>query len=946
MPARRQATGKQKPAASGKQTRGADSKKSQGAGDRKPPAAAGRKPGESAGKKTAPAAKRKARAAAGRKPGESAGKQTAPAAKRKARAAAGRKPGDAGRKTARRATKDKPTAVRKPRSTKAKPTAGRKPRTPQTASALAGYERKRDFAGTPEPSGGAGRGPAAGSGGLPRFVIHQHSARRLHWDLRLEHDGVLVSWAVPKGMPEEPGENRFAAHTEDHPIDYLSFHGEIPQGNYGAGEMTIWDHGTYECLKWEPRKVEVSLHGERLHARYALFAIDKVEPPKDWMIHRMDPPQDTEREPMPERIVPMLARTGKLPADDAGWGFEIKWDGVRAIAYCAPGEVRLESRNLKDITDSYPELGRLDRALGSRHAVLDGEIVAFGEDGRPSFGALQQRMHVAARERARRLAKQTPVTYMIFDLLWLDGHSLMDEPYAERRERLAGLELSAEAWQTPEHVVGHGKQFLEATKEQHLEGLVAKRLDSRYEPGRRTGAWVKIKTFSRQEFVIGGWLPGKGRRTTTIGALLLGVYVPDGTLRHVGRVGSGFTEKELARLQRLLAPLRRESSPFGAGERPPREAVFVEPQLVAEVDFAHWTSAGNIRHPSYKGLREDKPAELVTREDTNGAGADQAPAELRDSGAGTVALLEHRGESATALVGGHELKLSNLGKVLYPQEKVTKGDVISYYAAVAPVLLPHLQGRALTVTRWPDGVEAKSFFQKQSPAHRPEWVQTVTLPAAGKKIDYTLADDLATLVWLANLAAIELHTPLALAEHPDRPTSMVFDLDPGEGTDVLDCARLALDLHGLFENIGLASCVKTSGSKGLQVYVPLNVEDVDFTATKTFAKAVAELFEQSEKDKVVSRMTKTRREGKVLIDWSQNDRNKTTVCVYSMRARSRATIATPLEWDELRSALDGGDPAALAFESAQVLERVAKHGDLFAPVLSLRQRLPAFEPPA
>jgi bifunctional non-homologous end joining protein LigD len=894
VPARREAAGKEKPAASGKKARGTQSKKSQAAPGRKPSAGASRKP----------------RNPDARKPGRAA------------------------------TSKPRTSGSKAPAKTKAKG-ARRSP--------LTGYERKRDFAATPEPSGRSTREHSAGSGESPRFVIHQHSARRLHWDLRLEHDGVLVSWAVPKGMPEEPGENRFAAHTEDHPLEYLDFHGEIPKGNYGAGDMTIWDHGTYDSLKWEPRKVEVSLHGERLHARYALFAIDKVDPPKDWMIHRMDPPEDTGREPMPDRIVPMLARTGKLPADDGAWGFEIKWDGVRAIAYCAPGEVRLESRNLKDISDSYPELGRLDRALGSRHAVLDGEIVAFGEDGRPSFGELQQRMHVAARERARRLAKQTPVTYMIFDLLWLDGHSLMDLSYQERRERLAALELSGEAWQTPEHVVGHGKEFLKATEEQHLEGVVAKRLDSRYEPGRRTGAWVKIKTFGRQEFVIGGWLPGKGRRSTTIGALLLGVHDPDGSLRYVGRVGTGFTEKELARLQRLLAPLRRGDSPFTAGERPPRESVFAEPRLVAEVDFAHWTSAGNIRHPSYKGLREDGSAALVVREDTSGAGAGaahEAPAELRDAGTGTMTVQERRGESATAVVDGRELKLSNLGKVLYPQEHVTKGEVIDYYAAVAPVLLPHLQGRALTVTRWPDGVEGKSFFQKQSPAHRPEWVRTVTLPAGGKKIDYTLAEDLPTLVWLANLAAIELHTPLALAEHPDRPTSMVFDLDPGEGTDVLDCARLALDLRGLFENLGLASCVKTSGSKGLQVYVPLNVEDVDFAATKTFAKAVAELFEQSEKDKVVSRMSKARREGKVLIDWSQNDRNKTTVCVYSMRARARATVATPLEWDEVRAALDGGDPAALAFEGPQVLERVAEHGDLFAPVLSLCQRLPAFEPPA
>ena len=826
------------------------------------------------------------------------------------------------------------------------------------------YERKRDFGKTPEPGPAPKRKSKAKAQAdeLPRFVIHQHSARRLHWDLRLERDGVLVSWAVPKGMPEEPGDNRFAAHTEDHPIEYLDFHGEIPKGNYGAGQMTIWDQGTYETLKWEPRKVEVLLHGERLQARYALFPIDKLDPPKDWMIHRMDPPADAGREPMPERIVPMLARTGQLPTDDSRWAFEIKWDGVRAIAYSTPGELRLESRNLNDITDSYPELARIGRDLGSHQAVLDGEIVAFDETHRPSFGALQQRMHVGSREAARRLAKATPVTYMVFDLLWLDGHSTMGLTYAQRRELLEALELRGESWQTPEHVIGNGRQLYEASVEQCLEGIVAKRLDSTYEPGRRPGSWIKIKTFARQEFVVGGWLPGKGRRRETIGALLLGVHEDDGTLRYVGRVGTGFTQQELERLHGLLAPDERDSSPFGAGERPPREAVFCEPRLVVEVDFSEWTSGGNIRQPSYKGVREDKDPAEVVREDpragrpathaveqqpqlqqkaraTKGKGAAR---KAKASAERTGSIVPQGQESAVIELEGRELKLSNLAKVLYPEAGFAKGQVIDYYARIAPAVLPHLAGRALTVTRWPDGVDAKSFFQKQSPANRPEWVRAASLPAGAKTIDYTLADDEATLVWLANLAAIELHTPLALAARHEQPTAMVFDLDPGAPADVLDCARLALQLQGLFENLGLESFVKTSGSKGLQLYVPLNTKGVTFDDTKTFSKAVAELFEQNDPDHVVSRQTKTRREGKVLIDWSQNDRNKTTVCVYSLRARPRPTVSTPLEWDEVKAAAKKGDPGLLTFEAEEVLRRVEERGDLFAAVLSTSQELPDF----
>jgi bifunctional non-homologous end joining protein LigD len=388
--------------------------------------------------------------------------------------------------------------------------------------------------------------------------------------------------------------------------------------------------------------------------------------------------------------------------------------------------------------------------------------------------------------------------------------------------------------------------------------------------------------------------------------------------------------------------------------------VFVEPRLVAEVEFAEWTSAGNIRHPSYKGLREDKDPTSVVREDPRAgppaahATASGAKRRSKSSGSGRTvakrpagapaAIVPEGQDSAVIELDGHELKLSNLQKVLYPEAGFTKGELIEYYASIAPVLLPHLAGRALTVTRWPDGVESKSFFQKQSPAHRPDWVRTATLPAGSKKIDYTLAEDLPTLLWLANLAAIELHTPLALATAIDRPTSMVFDLDPGEPADVIDCARLALQLQGMFENLGLQSLAKTSGSKGLQVYVPLNVEDVDFERTKAFARAVAELFEQNDPDHVISRQTRARRGGKVLIDWSQNDRNKTTVCVYSLRARPRPTVSTPVEWDEVRAAAEQRDPRLLTFEASDVLARAAERGDLFAPLLSTSQKLPDFAP--
>jgi bifunctional non-homologous end joining protein LigD len=469
------------------------------------------------------------------------------------------------------------------------------------------YERKRQFDRTPEP---AGKPPAGGD--EHRFVIHEHHARRLHWDLRLERDGVLVSWALPRGVPPDPGENRLAVHTEDHPLEYLDFEGDIPKGEYGAGQIRIWDRGTYETEKFEPSKVVVVFHGERVQGRYALFRTRD----DDWMIHRMDP-ADPDREPMPEHIEPMKATLGKLPRDDAKHGYEIKWDGARAIAYCSGGRVVLESRNLLDVTPQYPELRAIGRQLGSREVVLDGEIVALDDAGNPSFQLLQRRMHLTSDSEIRRRAKQVSVTYMVFDVLYLEGRRTMERTYEERRGLLDGLELEGPNWQTPSYHRGQGKALLDASCERGLEGIVAKRLDSPYLPGKRTTEWVKVKNVRSQELVIGGWLPGKGRREGEIGALLVGYYEPgDGEprLRYAGKVGTGFTDESLRRLANLMEPLARDESPFDAG-RVPSDAVFVEARLVAEVEFNEWTGAGTLRHPSFKGLRDDKEPTEVIREE-------------------------------------------------------------------------------------------------------------------------------------------------------------------------------------------------------------------------------------------------------------------------------------------------------------------------------------------
>ena len=472
------------------------------------------------------------------------------------------------------------------------------------AKKLETYREKRDFGKTSEPKGGEGGGPAQG-----RFVVQEHHARRLHWDLRLEHDGALASWALPRGIPRHPKENRLAVRTEDHPLEYLDFEGDIPKGEYGAGTMAVWDSGTYEAEKFRDDEVIATFQGERLQGRYALFRTRG----KDWLIHRMDPPADPSYEPMPDRIQPMLARLGELPPDEQGWGFEVKWDGIRTVAFLDHGHIALQGRNFSDFTPRYPEVRELARSLGARRVILDGEVVAFDDQGRPSFERLQSRMHLASDSAVRRRMQDTPVTYVIFDLLYLDGHSTMALRYEERRELLGRLELDGPAWRVPSHHRGEGGALLEATRELGIEGIVAKRLESTYEPGRRSSAWVKVKHVCEQDVVIGGWTPGEGGRSSHFGALVCGV-MDDGKLVYVGKVGTGFTEKTLALLQRELEPLRTDDSPF-AGRQPPKGTVFVDPRLVARVELREWTRTHTMRAPSFKGLRNDVDPQDCVRDE-------------------------------------------------------------------------------------------------------------------------------------------------------------------------------------------------------------------------------------------------------------------------------------------------------------------------------------------
>jgi bifunctional non-homologous end joining protein LigD len=472
------------------------------------------------------------------------------------------------------------------------------------ADRLGTYKAKRDFEKTSEP-----KGRSRGKSHEARFVVQEHHARRLHWDLRLEHDGSLASWALPRGVPEHPDENRLAVRTEDHPLEYLEFEGEIPKGEYGAGTMLVWDRGTFEAEKFRDDEVIATFHGERLNGRYALFRTRE----NDWMIHRMDPPADPTYEPFPERIKPMMARSGPLPPREEQFGFEVKWDGIRVVAFCDHGHIELQGRNLRDFTSRYPEVRALAPSLGARRVVLDGEIVSFDDEGRPSFERLQARMHLASDSAVRRRMRDIPATYVIFDLLYLDGHSTMALAYEERRSLLERLELEGPAWRVPSYHRGEGSALLEATMQHGIEGVVAKKLDGPYQPGVRASHWIKVKNVHTQDVVIGGWTPGEGGRSASLGSLAVGV-MEGATLVYSGKVGTGFTEQSLALLKRELEPLRADSSPF-SGRQPPKGTIFVEPRLVAHVEFREWTKSRTLRAPSFKGLRPDiSPQECVREE--------------------------------------------------------------------------------------------------------------------------------------------------------------------------------------------------------------------------------------------------------------------------------------------------------------------------------------------
>ena len=767
------------------------------------------------------------------------------------------------------------------------------------------YRKKRDPRRTPEPfSSGSTRRK-----GEPIFVVQRHAARRLHYDLRLEEDGVLRSWAVPKGVPMRRGDRRLAVHVEDHPLDYASFEGEIPAGEYGAGTVEIWDRGTYELLE---RKrdggLTVRLSGDRLDGTWTLFPARLDGDEKNWLLMRKDG-----AEPGPERVPrPMLACPADAPPQGPGWVHEVKLDGYRTIAVVHAGEARLYSRNGNEHTERFADVARaLPGALRSADCIVDGEVCALDEQGRARFGLLQR-------------GAGTLVVYL-FDILALDGASVTGRPLEERRQLLERTLVKGDPVIRLSVAFDDGEGLLEQARGIGLEGILSKRASSPYLSGKRSDAWLKVKTKDRQEFVIAGYTRGRGRRERGIGALILAVS-RDGDLVYVGNCGTGFDDRELDRLKDLLEPLRRRTAPLAETPKMPRvraaDVVWVEPRLVCEAEFAEWTGDGRLRAPVYKGLRDDKPAAEVRRERQAAQAAAPPPSRPEP--------LPRRPEPP----------LSNLDKVFWPDEGITKGDLIDYYRQVADALVPHLRDRPFTMKRYPNGIDGGHFFQKDAPKHMPEWIPTRAFPATSRDgsrsriINYPLVNEPAALVWMANMACIDMNAWYARADKPDRPDFALFDLDPTPEVGFAGAVEAAHLVREALEALELRGYPKTSGADGIHVLVPLARRQT-YEHSRALVSGVARRLAEAHPGVITTEWSKARRRG-VLIDANQNGPGRTIASVYSVRPKPGAPVSTPLDWDELTPGLDPG-----ALTMAVVLRRVEERGDLYSPVLDDHQALGA-----
>jgi bifunctional non-homologous end joining protein LigD len=863
------------------------------------------------------------------------------------------------------------------------------------------------------------------------FVIQQHSARALHYDLRLECDGVLKSWAVPKGPSLNPTEKRLAVHVEDHPYEYASFEGVIPPGQYGAGEVIVWDCGLYSpdegAEYWfhdraeaekrvregiEQGKLSFLLRGEKLKGSFALvrtkeaknwllikhkdrFVTDKeitaknrsvlsgvaVEELKTVPARRMPATQlvpTGEIEPMPKKLDPMHAEIGEAPFSHPDWMWEPKLDGYRVLAFIDGKDVKLRSRRGLELAPSFPVLTEELGGQAASEMILDGEIVAFDEEGKPSFNALQNRVQLKTPRELAAAEHSVPVIYYCFDLLHFAGIDLRKTPYRDRRRYLCQALLPSPHVHCV-HASEDGVALNEAALASGFEGVIGKRRDSRYEAGRRSGNWLKIKPTQTAEFVVGGYTRGKGSRAS-LGALLVGLW-DKGKLRYVSHVGSGFDDRTLALALKKLEALQRSTCPFAEKPELPNPTTWVEPSLVAEVKFHSWTGDGHLRAPVFLRLRDDLDARDLKRKKTRIGPAPAAPGPAKEPAATgeigeVVAQLDAAKKDFQLLIGPHRIKLTHLDRVYWPadealhQRALTKRDLLRYLAQASPFILRHLEDRPLTMIRMPEGILGHRFFQKHWEQERPDFVETITVFSSHKEEShgYLLCNNLPTLLWLAQLGTLEFHVWHSRAQLGsdaegrgtdyassleslessvlDCPDYLVFDLDPyiysgqekpGDEPELNTIAfekgkEVAFALRELLNSMSLEPIVKTSGKTGLHVFVPIH-RTLGFDGARQVCELVGRhLMRQYPKD-ITMEWSVPRRTGKIFLDYNMNARGKTLNVAYSPRGAAGAPVSMPLTWEELSNA------HPLDFRITNVGARLAETGDRWRDVLKRKQNL-------
>mgnify|MGYP001577900166 CR=1 FL=1 len=800
---------------------------------------------------------------------------------------------------------------------------------------------------TPEPFG---QEPA--DTGSHRFVIHQHDATRLHFDLRLEYQGVLLSWAVPRHIPCDPSDKRLAVETEPHPIEYAEFEGVIPDGNYGAGAMIAWDRG-----HWEPRepfdaglkkgKLLFELFGFKVRGVFTLVRTKRA--PKDWLLIKKpdawarpgepvyDPTSvlsglsvesligaDARRAELVLRLDaagarvgsvdirsqrPMLAKTGDAPFTNDDWLFELKYDGFRALlGKEASGTSRVFYRSGRDATALFPDLVRPLEALVWRGLVLDGEIVVVDADGRPWFNGIQNRGLLAKAREIERAAVLTPVTYFAFDLLAAEGRDLRGLPLEVRKAFLREILPPLGALKFADHVEAEGEALYAEIERRGLEGVMGKRRTSPYRPG-RSDDWLKFPLERHGDFVVVGLNSPKGSRVG-FGSLLLAGRGDDGELRYVGRVGSGFSTQDLEAITAELSVERLDRPPFVGSYETEGDPVWVPARHVLEVRFKEWSPDRHLRMPIYIRRRADKMVADIDRIPASGDGDPLPP------------------EPVSIAQAGRELVVTNRDKVYFPEHGLTKGDLVDYYVAVAPWLLPLLDDRPLVLTRFPDGIHGKSFFQKDAPAHVPDWLRRERMWSEenGRVTDFVIADSAEALGWIANSGTIPIHVWQSRIATIQTPDFSVLDLDP-KGAPFSDVVTIALALRDLCERVGITSVIKTSGSTGLHVMIPLG-RLVTYEQSRMISMLLAKIVILDLGEIATTTRRVDARDGKVYIDTLQNGHGRLIVGPYSVRARPGAPVSTPLRWDEVGPSLDPD-----AFTIQTVIERLEVHGDPMAGLI-------------